>query len=99
MNSKIVEQYENELIDAILHLQSHDEAKNFIEDLCTMNERTLLGQRFAVAKMLRDNKTYQEIAHETGASTATISRVSRALNYGKNGYESIINRMEKENNA
>lgn len=87
--------YGDELIDTILGLESREEARKFFEDLCTRNEILLMQQRFAVAMMLNDNKTYQEISEETGASTATISRVSRSLNYGVGGYEAIIKRMKK----
>lgn len=73
------------LCDAILSLQNRDECYRFFEDVCTVNELTSLSQRFAVAKMLTEKKTYLEIAQETGASTATISRVNRALLYGATG--------------
>ena len=64
-------------------------------DICTINELQSLVQRFDVAKMLREKKTYQEIAKETGASTATISRVNRSLNYGNDGYATVLERMGK----
>ena len=66
----------------------------FFEDLCTVNELLSLSQRFEVASMLRDRKTYLEIAEKTGASTATISRVNRSLNYGDDGYELVFERMQ-----
>lgn len=62
--------------------------------MCTVNELLSLSQRFEVAKMLRERKTYLEIAEKTGASTATISRVNRSLNYGNDGYEMVFNRLE-----
>lgn len=65
------------------------------EDVCTINELLSLSQRFEVAKMLTENKTYLEIAEQTGASTATISRVNRSLNYGNDGYQMVFSRMEK----
>lgn len=65
----------------------------FFEDLCTVNELLSLSQRFEVATMLREHKTYLEIAEQTGASTATISRVNRSLNYGSDGYELIFERL------
>lgn len=68
----------------------------FFEDLCTVNELLSLSQRFEVAAMLKDGKTYLEIAEKTGASTATISRVNRSLNYGNDGYELVFGRMEKK---
>ena len=84
------------LCDAILSLQNRDECYRFFEDVCTVNELTSLSQRFAVAKMLTEKKTYLEIAQETGASTATISRVNRSLIYGCDGYEMVFGRIDKE---
>ena len=74
--------------------ESKEECYNFFEDLCTVNELLSLSQRFDVATMLRDKKTYLEIAEKTGASTATISRVNRSLHYGNDGYELIFERMK-----
>ena len=87
----------DELFDAILSLQSKEECYSFFEDLCTINELLSLSQRYEVASMLRDKKTYLEIAEKTGASTATISRVNRSLNYGNDGYEMVFARMKKDN--
>ena len=84
------------LLDGILSLENREEAYLFFEDLCTVGELEALQQRFEVARMLRKEKTYQEIAEVTGASTATISRVNRALNYGNDGYDMIFNRLEDE---
>ena len=84
------------LLDGILSLKDRDEAYLFFEDLCTVGELEALQQRFEVARMLRQEKTYQEIAEVTGASTATISRVNRALNYGNDGYDMIFERLEDE---
>lgn len=81
------------LFDAILNLKTREECYTFFEDLATVNEILSLSQRFEVARMLRDKKTYQEIAQETGASTATISRVNRSLIYGNEGYELVLKRM------
>ena len=67
----------------------------FFEDICTINELLSLSQRFEVASMLREKKTYLEIAEQTGASTATISRVNRSLNYGNDGYDMVLDRMKK----
>lgn len=86
----------NELFEAILTLKDKEECFAFFEDVCTVNELLSLAQRFEVAKMLKDKKTYMEVAEKTGASTATISRVNRSLNYGKDGYEMVFARM-KEN--
>lgn len=86
----------NELFEAILTLKNKEECFDFFEDVCTVNELLSLAQRFEVAKMLKEGHTYMEVAEQTGASTATISRVNRSLNYGKDGYEMVFARM-KEN--
>ncbi len=96
MNKKIRTEAVNHLFDAILSLENKDECYSFFEDLCTVNELLSLSQRFEVAAMLRDHRTYLDIADKTGASTATISRVNRSLNYGNDGYEMVFTRMEPE---
>ena len=95
MNKKIRTDAVDHLFDAILCLKDKEECYNFFEDLCTVNELLSLSQRFEVATMLRERKTYLEIAEKTGASTATISRVNRSLNYGNDGYELVFQRMEE----
>ena len=99
MNKKIRTNAVDHLFDAILSLREKEECYTFFEDLCTVNELLSLSQRFEVATMLRDRKTYLEIADKTGASTATISRVNRSLNYGNDGYEMVFNRMENKEQA
>jgi len=94
MNKKIKTEAVDSLFDAVLCLKNREECYSFFEDLCTVNELLSLSQRFAVATMLRNHKTYLEIAEKTGASTATISRVNRSLNYGNNGYEIVFGRMD-----
>ncbi|MCI9517087.1 MAG: TrpR YerC/YecD [Lachnospiraceae bacterium] len=94
MSKKIRTESVDHLFEAILNLQNKEECYLFFEDVCTVNELLSLSQRFEVAKMLREKKTYLEIAEKTGASTATISRVNRSLNYGNDGYEMVFNRME-----
>ena len=81
------------LFDAILSLKDKAECYTFFEDICTINELMSLSQRFEVAKMLREQKTYLEIAEKTGASTVTISRVNRSLNYGNDGYDMVFERI------
>ena len=81
------------LFDAILSLKDREECYTFFEDVCTINELLSLSQRFEVAAMLRSHKTYLEIAEKTGASTATISRVNRSLNYGNDGYDMVFERI------
>ena len=66
------------------------------EDVCTVNELLSLSQRYEVARMLRGKKTYLEIAEKTGASTATISRVNRSLNYGNDGYDMVLERVKEQ---
>ncbi|MCI1305259.1 MAG: YerC/YecD family TrpR-related protein [Lachnospiraceae bacterium] len=83
----------NELFRAILTLKTVDECYTFFEDACTINELLSLSQRFEVARMLRNKKTYLEISKKTGASTATISRVNRSLIYGNDGYDMVLKRM------
>lgn len=82
------------LFDAILSLKDREECYTFFEDVCTINEILSLSQRFEVAAMLRSHKTYLEIAEKTGASTATISRVNRSLNYGNDGYDMVFERTD-----
>ncbi len=93
MNKKLETAEMNELLEGILSLNTIEEAYAFFEDLCTVNEMVAMKQRFEVAKMLREERTYQDIADETGASSATISRVNRALNYGNDGYDLVLNRI------
>lgn len=81
---------------AILNIKDIEECYRFFEDVSTISELKALCQRFQVAKMLREKKTYIEIGEVTGASTATISRVNRCLNYGSNGYNTILDRLEVE---
>ena len=97
MNKKIKTPAVEKLFEGILSLKNMDECFDFFEDICTINELLSLSQRFEVAKMLREQKTYLEIADKTGASTATISRVNRSLNYGNDGYDMVFERINKEN--
>ena len=95
MSKKIRTEAVDYLFDAILSLKDKEECYTFFEDICTINELLSLSQRFEVAKMLREQKTYLEIAEKTGASTATISRVNRSLNYGNDGYDMVFERIGK----
>ena len=96
MSRKIRTEAVDSLFDAVLSLKSREECYTFFEDVCTINELLSLSQRFEVAKMLRDQKTYLEIAEKTGASTATISRVNRSLNYGNDGYDMVFERLHRQ---
>ena len=95
MNRKIRTEAVDSLFEAILNLRTKEECYLFFEDLCTVNELLSLSQRFEVAAMLRRGRTYLDIAEKTGASTATISRVNRSLNYGNDGYEMVFSRIEE----
>ena len=101
MSKKIRTEAVDYFFSAILSLENKEECYTFFEDICTINELLSLSQRFEVAKMLREHKTYLEIADKTGASTATISRVNRSLNYGNDGYDMVFERIgmgsEEEN--
>lgn len=92
-NSKIKSDNMDFLFDCILSLQSMDECYDFFEDLCTVNELLAISQRIVVAKMLSEKRVYSDIVKETGASTATISRVNRSLQFGCNGYEKLFERV------
>ena len=94
MNKKIRTGAVENLFEAILTLEDKEECYRFFEDLCTVNELLSLSQRFEVATMLRKHDTYLKIAEKTGASTATISRVNRSLNYGEDGYSVVFSRMD-----
>ena len=89
--------YQNEqtdhLIQSILALETEEEAYRFLEDLLTIQEMKSITQRLEVAVMLRNRETYQEIARKTGASTTTIGRVNRALQYGADGYTAVLERL------
>lgn len=96
MTKKIRTEEVDHLFEAILTLQNKDECYQFFEDVCTVNELLSLAQRYEVAQMLRNKNTYLEIAEKTGASTATISRVNRSLNYGNDGYDMVFKRLNNE---
>lgn len=96
MNKKIHTEAVDQLFEAVLSLRDKEECYTFFEDVCTINELLSLSQRFEVAKMLREKKTYLEISEKTGASTATISRVNRSLTYGNDGYDMVFRRLEAE---
>ena len=93
MSKKIRTEAVDQLFEAILCLKDKEECYTFFEDVCTINELLSLSQRFEVAKMLMDKRTYLDISEKTGASTATISRVNRSLNYGNDGYDMVFERI------
>ncbi len=96
MIAKLHDSNADALFDAVLSLKSREECYRFFEDLCTVPELKAMMQRYAVAKMLHAHRLYNEIVAETGASTATISRVNRALLYGSDGYTLVFDRQEAE---
>ena len=89
----------DELFEAILSLENLDECYDFFGDLFTMQEMTTFAQRLQVAKMLQAGASYTTITKATGASTATISRVSKCSEYGTGGYQTVIQRLEQEDKA
>ncbi|WP_366922847.1 YerC/YecD family TrpR-related protein [Metallumcola ferriviriculae] len=93
-DSKLKDPFVDELFRAILTLKTEEDCYRFFEDICTIAELKAIAQRLAVAKMLQGNRTYTDIAEQTGASTATISRVKRSLNYGADGYKIVLDRMD-----
>ena len=93
MNEKLKDKNTDYLMKAILELEDVNECYNFFQDICTINEIKSLTQRLQVAKMLVEDKRYTEVEEVTGASTATISRVNRCLNYGEGGYKSILKKL------
>ena len=99
MNNKLENKNVDFLFKAILSLETREECYDFFEDLCTVQELKTLSQRIVVAKMLSEKSVYTDIVEQTGASTATISRVNRSLQYGCDGYEKIFERIaENESN-
>ncbi len=82
------------LVKAVLKLETEDECFSFFEDICTIKEIQDMAQRLQVAEMLNQNKSYTEISKETGASTATISRVNKCLNYGSDGYRRVLDKLD-----
>ena len=96
MNGKIQDKNTDFLFQAILALETPEECYRFFDDLCTVPELKAMSQRLAVAHMLSHKRVYSDIVSETGASTATISRVNRSLNYGSDGYELVFNRLDKK---
>lgn len=95
VNEKLRDELIDKLFEAILTLKTVDECYRFFEDLATISEIKALAQRLEVAKMLDAGMTYEDIVAATGASTATISRVKKCLNYGADGYRIVLERVSK----
>lgn len=96
MGHRFEDQEAKAFFEAILSIGDYDECRNFFEDLCTIKELQSMIQRYHVARMLSVGKLYSEIVEETGASTATISRVNRSLTYGNDGYKVILERCRNK---
>lgn len=94
VNPKLRDNLTDQLCKAMLTLKDTEECYQFFEDICAVSELKALAQRLEVARMLRAGHTYEEVVERTGASTATISRVKRCLNYGADGYDTVLNRLK-----
>ena len=92
VNPKLKDELNDQLCEAMLSLECYQ----FFEDLCTISELKAMSQRLEVARMLRAGHTYDDIVARTGASTATISRVKRCLNYGADGYNIVLDRLDPD---
>ncbi len=98
MNQKLKDEEMDVLFRGILKLETVEECYDFFEDLCTISELHAMAQRFQVARMLDEGKIYSDIVRDTGASTATISRVNKCLMYGSDGYRKLLDRLRENNN-
>ncbi len=94
--SKIADKQIDGFFEALSVLETKEEYYRFFEDVCTVVELKAIAQRFEVAKMLSEDKIYADIAKDTGASTATISRVKKCLNYGADGYKLVLDKLAKK---
>lgn len=97
MNAKLNPDNMEFLYRAVLALETREECARFLSDLCTGPELKALSQRLQVAYLLTENQVYSDIVEKTGASTATISRVNRSLQYGENGYDVVFERLNGAN--
>lgn len=84
----------DDLFDGILSLETKEDCYKFFDDICTSNELVSLKQRFQVAKLIDEGKTYSKVQEKTGASSATVSRVKRCLDYGSDGYKTVLERLK-----
>ena len=95
MRPEITKEFKR-FFEAVLALETEEECVAFFEDVCTIKEMQDISQRLAVAKLLKNGEKYQTIEEKTGASTATISRVNKCLNYGSGGYRVVLDRLKSE---
>ena len=91
--TKLKNKETDDLFEAIISIKDLDDCYRFFDDLCTVKEIRAMAQRFEVAKLLMKKKTYSEIEETTGASTATISRINRTLQFGADGYVTVLSKM------
>lgn len=96
MSKRDQKSHSDSLYETILMLNDLEECKKFFEDLCTVAELRAMEQRFEVALLLDDGMIYNDILDRTGASSATISRVNRALHYGSDGYQQVLPRVKEQ---
>ncbi len=96
MNRKLQDEEMDMLFKGILRLETVEECYDFFEDLCTISELRAMVQRFHVARMLDEGRIYSDIVRDTGASTATISRVNKCLVYGSDGYRKLLDRLKED---
>ncbi|MBR2342872.1 MAG: TrpR-like protein YerC/YecD [Clostridia bacterium] len=94
MDNFSLEMFDN-FFEAVLRLRSIEDARRFFEDVCTVKELEAMSQRVKVASLLRAGRNYQEVSRESGASTATISRVNKCLMYGSGGYDLVLGEKEE----
>ena len=94
--AKMDQKYLQDFYKAILSLKTEEECAKFFDDVCTVQEVEVISQRFEVAKLLYEGKNYNDVNKLTGASTATICRVSKCLTYGDGGYKTVIERVAQE---
>ncbi|MBQ8699448.1 MAG: helix-turn-helix domain-containing protein [Schwartzia sp.] len=99
VNPKLKDNLTDQVCEAVLLLRNTEECYQFFEDICTISELKALAQRLEVARMLEAGHTYEDIVARTGASTATISRVKRCLNYGADGYKIVLERLRQKSNG
>ncbi len=98
-NSKLKDELTDQLFEAVMLLENQEECYSFFEDIATVSEIKALAQRLEVARMLKAGHIYEDIVHRTGASTATIARVKRCLNYGADGYKTVLARLAANSNG
>lgn len=95
MSNQWKDEFTDQLCDAIVSITDRDEAYRFLEDAATFAEIKALAQRLQVAKLLMDGMSYPQIVQSTGASTATISRVKKFVEYGNDGYKEVLNKLKE----